>query len=50
MIILKLPILAVGAYNIWKALTPPHRSALAERFPPSLIGRFALSFSTFLKV
>ncbi|PBK86384.1 hypothetical protein ARMGADRAFT_999022 [Armillaria gallica] len=46
---LKLPILVVGAYNIWKALTPPHRSALAERLPPSLIGRFALSFSTFLK-
>ncbi|KAK0478055.1 hypothetical protein EDD18DRAFT_1312611 [Armillaria luteobubalina] len=49
MSILKVPILLVGAYNIWKALTPPHHSTLAERFPPSLIGRFALSFSTFLK-
>jgi len=46
----RIPILLAGALSIWTALTPPHASSPAERLSPTLIGRFAVSFVTFMKI
>ncbi|KAK0499089.1 hypothetical protein EDD18DRAFT_1155365 [Armillaria luteobubalina] len=50
MLILKIPILVLGVYHIWRSFTPPHRPTHSERLPPSLIGRFAVPFVSFMKL
>jgi len=47
---LKIPILFAETIFIWKAFTPPHTSSQAERLPSTLIGRFAVTGVTFMKI
>lgn len=46
----KIPILLAETVFIWKAFTPPHTSSSDERLPPTFVGRFAVTFVSFMKV